>query len=112
MIPAKLQKISTHSVKHKDSSCCMPMNGNARVCLACASGMRCRYDYNKDTNRVYQKVVAEIQLASPGSPGVSQVWSAMCLLWTMLLKMSGPLPVRPMCKGCKGFTPTPCQHTT
>lgn len=39
--------------------------------------MLCRYNYKKDTNRVYQKMVAEIQLASQGSSGVNQVQSAM-----------------------------------
>ena len=41
--------------------------------LVCSSDMQCRYNYKKDANRVYQKVVAEIQLASPGGPGVAQV---------------------------------------
>ncbi|CAL5229192.1 g12472 [Coccomyxa viridis] len=34
------------------------------------------YNYKKDINRVYQKVVAEIQLTSPGSPGVNQAGSS------------------------------------
>ena len=44
----------------------------------CISIMLCRYNYKKDTNRVYQKVVAEIWLASQGSSGVKQVQAAMC----------------------------------
>ena len=39
---------------------------------------KCRYDYNGDKNRVYQKVVAQIQMEPPGTPlgplaGVNEV---------------------------------------
>lgn len=33
----------------------------------------CRYDYKGDKNRVYQKLVAQIQMEPPGSPGVNEV---------------------------------------
>lgn len=39
--------------------------------------LRYRYNYKGDMNRMNQKIVAEIELAAPGSPGVSQVSQAL-----------------------------------
>ena len=35
----------------------------------------CRYNYKGDKNRVYQKVVAQIQMEPPGTPGVNEVFT-------------------------------------
>jgi hypothetical protein len=32
-----------------------------------------RYNYKGDKNRIYQKVVAQIRMEAPGSPGVNEV---------------------------------------
>ena len=34
---------------------------------------QCRYNYKGDKNRVYQKIVAQIQMEPPGTPGVNEV---------------------------------------
>ncbi|CAK0786985.1 hypothetical protein CVIRNUC_010201 [Coccomyxa viridis] len=49
------------------------------------------YNYGKDTNRIYQKVVAEIQLVSPGSDGVPQAGSGSM----QSIQPQGCTPLRP-----------------
>lgn len=34
-----------------------------------------RYNYKGDKNRVYQKIVAQIQVEPPGTPGVNEVFT-------------------------------------
>ena len=84
---------------------------NLNAMQACLQGnMLCRYNYKKDTNRVYQKVVAEIQLAACGSPGVSQVHPTKCVLERPYLKTPDLLLASNSVRGCQGERPVSAQH--